>query len=199
MEGNELLLIRVTSILIGSTIFLLLIFGIPFIENNSYENQLKNLKSLDDYVRSSAIVDLSNVGDKIIPTLLTSLEDEEDIQFKVSVIQILGNIGSISTINTLVKHLNHENWRVRFFSAEGLGELNTSQAILSLESLVRREKNKKVVLRALLSLGKISEFNDIEFLKSLLKDGYSFENFIIKEINKMIGNLEAAHKRNIYP
>lgn len=182
--------------MVGFIIFLLLIFGIPFIENNSYEKQLKNLKSTDDYVRFSAIVDLSNVGNKIIPTLLTSLEDEEDILFKVSVIQILGNIGSISTINTLVKHLNHENFRVRFFSAAALGELNSSQAILPLESLVRREKNKKVVFGALLSLGKIDEFNDIEFLKSLLKEGYRFEDFFIKEIKKMIDKIEGDHTVN---
>ncbi len=186
--------------MVGTVILLLLIFGIPFIENKpeneSFEEKFKNLKSSDESVRLSTISELTSMGDKINPILLTAIEKDEDILFKVSVIQILGNIKNVSSINTFIKHLNHDNWRVRFFSAESLGRLNTSQAILPLENLIKREKNKKVILISILSLDKINDFKDIEFLKSLIKEDYKFEDFIIKEIKKMINKIEVTHKVN---
>lgn len=184
--------------MVGTIILLLLIFGIPFIEdkpeNDSFEEKLNNLKSSNESVRLSSIYELTSMGDKINPILLKAIEKDEDVIFKVGVIQILGNIQNESSINTFITHLNHDNWRVRFFSAESLGKLNTSKAILPLENLIKREKNKNVILISLLSLNKISEFEDIEFLKSLIKEGYKFEDFIIKEIKRMINEIELSHK-----
>lgn len=184
--------------MVVTIILLLLIFGIPFVDektkDESFEEKLKNLKSSDESVRLSTISELTSMGDKINPVLLTAIEKDENILFKVSVIQILGNIKNVSSINTFIKHLNHDNWRIRFFSAESLGELNTSQAILPLKNLIKREKNKNVILISLLSLKKISGFKDIEFLKSLIKEDYKFEDFIIKEIKRMINEMELSEK-----
>lgn len=200
MLFKKLLKTRKISILISSITLLLLIFGIPFIENKSenesYEEKLKNLESADEGIRLSAMSKLTSMGNKINPILLSEIEKNEAVLFKVSVIQILGNIQNASSINTFIKHLNHDNWRVRFFSAESLGKLNTSQAILPLENLIKSEKNNNVILVALLSLSKINEFNDIKFLKSLINGDYKFEDFIIKEIKKMTNNIELTLEVN---
>ncbi len=185
-------------VLVGAVILLLLIFGIPFedkSDNMSFEEHLKNLKSSDESIRLSAISELTSMGDKINPNLLTAIEEDENVLFKISVIQILGDIKNLSSINMFIKYLNHDNWRVRFFSAESLGRLNTSHAIIPLKNLIESEKNRNVILVSLLSLNKIDEFEDIEFLKSLLKNGYKFEDvIIIKEIKRLINEIELSNK-----
>ncbi len=186
--------IRKIRILISSTTLLLLVFGIFFIENKteneSYEKELENLKSADEGIRMSAISKLTSMGDKINPVLLSEIEKHDDILFKISVLQILGEIQNVSSVNTYIKYLHHDNWRVRFFSAESLGKLSACQAIIPLEDLIKEEKNSNVILIALLSLDKISEFNNIEFLKDLINSDNKYEAFIIKEIKKMIDNIE---------
>ncbi len=171
-------------------------FGIPFEDKSgsvSFEEHLKNLKSSDERLRLTSISELISMGDKINPNLLTAIEKDENVLFKLSVIQILGDIKNLSSINTFIKYLNHENWRVRFFSVESLGRLNTSQAIIPLKKLIECEKNKNVIIISLLSLNKIDEFEDIKFLKGLLENGYKFEDVIIKEIKRIINEIELSN------
>lgn len=187
------LTIRIAPILIGIIIILLLIFGIPFIGNKTYDYQLENLKNSDYKTRLYAITQLSSVGGEIVPSLLSAVNKEDDILFKVSIIQIFGNIKSVSTIDTLITHLKHDNWEIRFYSAESLGKLNDSKAVIPLKNLIKREKDKRVNFRALLSLGAIDNFNDIEFLESLLKENHKYENYFKKEIKKIINQKSASH------
>ena len=65
-----------------------------------------------------------------------------------------------------------------------------------MKNLIKREKDKRVIYRALLSLAEIDKFKDIEFLESLLRENHKYENYLEKEIKKIINQRSASYNLN---
>lgn len=181
------------SFLIGVIVFTLLVIGIPFSGKDSYhKNLLNDLKSPDPVIRLSAITQLADAGNQVFPMLLDEMNRVDDPQLKISIVQILGNMKNVDAVDVLIKNLNHDSWKIRFFSVESLGKLNSPQAIQPLKKIIVHDNKKQVRLRALLSLAEIEEFRDIEFLKKVIHQSDQYEDILVAEANKIIAKIEGS-------
>ena len=149
-----------------SIIVTFLFVGVPARKTLDHK-YIDDLKNPNDQVRLAAMGEIADWGDRIVPELLVALDREEDVLFKMSALEIVGYIKNRSALNSLVQHLHHGDWRVRFAAAAALGHLNTADAIPALKHTVSADENREVRLGALLSLRKIETFDDVDFLSAL--------------------------------
>lgn len=192
LDGFNYMKIKI-YILIGFVLVFWSLFGIPFIDHereSQLQFQIDHLNSADGRIRLIAAANLVSFGDEALPLLLKTIE-EDNLRIKIEVIQILGFIGNPKAIDPLIKLFDHKHWRVRFFAIDAFRELKAKKVIPLLKSKIVHDENKNVKLAALLTLGKMEEFDDVEFLKSLLRSKDQYEPYYPAEVSKMIERIES--------
>jgi len=170
-------------------------------EEDPLKKQVDNLNSPNPTLRANAFVALLESRDKAVPFLLEAIKETENTQFIIDAIMILDQTGNPQAIDPLIKLFDHDHWRVRFNAIGVFDKFKAKKIIPKLKSKIVYDENKDVRQISLLVLGKMEEFDDIEFLKSLLKSNILYSSYFKAEVNRMIKKIEsrAIRSRNLHP
>lgn len=75
---------------------------------------------------------LENIGSDAVPTMLEMLEDEEDKHALRLGMRCMGLIGDSTATTYLIRHSEHDDWRVRSSACFGLGRMKSHRVITPL-------------------------------------------------------------------
>jgi len=126
------------------------------------------LKDEDHDIRKFACDTLGNIASpKAAPYLISSLNDDPNINVACAAAEALGKIGDKRAVDSLTKALEGNMW-LMCSCAEALGRIGDKRAVESLMSIPSSE-NALVLLSTIKSLGKIGDGRAIDFLLSFSK------------------------------
>lgn len=183
---NIKLLLILLSVLVGIGLFMA---RQVYLERKTFTNSMKHFRNPDVRIREFAEIVLIVGGDRNVPKLLESIEVEEDITVKIGLIKILGKIGNKAATDVVINHLTHEDRDVRLAAAWALAGLNDERAIEPLKTVVITEEDIAIRARALLTIGEIDNFNDVEYFEDLLKND-RFDDSFKQKIKRVIKRIK---------
>jgi len=97
-------------------------------------------------VRMTACRSLSNLGEVVVDTLISLLDDENDFIRNLSLVA-LGEIQNQRCVNPLMDKLNHPDWSTRANAVEALGEIKDPVGIVAIVKLRKKETHPFVLNR----------------------------------------------------
>lgn len=113
---------------------------------------VNNLSHKNNIIRDRTIDSLERIGKPAIPALIKTLETARDDQVKINIIQLLSRSQNSTVLDSLCNMLKSNNWRLRFFGAQALGQIknkNATEALLQLWLIEDRWQVKREVAIAL--------------------------------------------------
>ncbi len=118
---------------------------------------IKALRNHNEWIRVGASMALTNINDrKVIEILEDILLQEEDVNLKCNIVEILGEIGDYRVVGTLLKVLNDDDEQLIWTTVEALGFIGDKMAIKPLLKLLKESNNQETqyyVEGALMQLG----------------------------------------------
>ncbi len=136
------------------------------------------LKDNDPDIRLEASNSLYNFGPIIVDELI-SLLNEDNLNLRLNLIELLGEIGDNKAIESILPFLNDENIFVRIAAVRSLGGFDDEQII---EPLLANLNDKSYMLRnAIVEV--LGSFNN-EKAKDALEKCLDDESYIVRETAK---------------
>ncbi len=110
-------------------------------------------------VAKCVVTSLGKLGDARADTAFLRIMRDEKRDWKVRVItaNAIGKLPESAVLKPLLKYLRDSNWRVRYLSAVGLGELKAKRSLNALEYTASHEEHPEVRDAARISVGKLTE------------------------------------------
>lgn len=159
--------------------------------NIDFEMLYKNLNIIEQ--REKTFAEFIKYGRKSGDYLSEKLTTEKDELIIIDALQIIGFVGCTSCKDGLLIFLNDPNWRIRFFALETLEKLEYGEITSLLPNIIKNDSDRRVKIKAIITLGKYGSKKDIAFLKELSnQEEYKNKN-VNKAINMAILNLKSRH------
>jgi hypothetical protein len=132
----------------------------------------KNSSNEDPRVRHYLALTMGHLGDKrALPTLLTALNDDPQVENQIYTLWALGSIGDNSAVPGVLRQLQHEDPAVRKVAAYVLGSLKDGAAIHDLQ-VALNDANNEVRWNAAMALAQLDDSAGAVLLMGLLDHDY---------------------------
>src|SRR5690606_12178331 len=99
--------------------------------------------------------------------LLKKCNNTKDLFY---ILKSLGQLPSNFKFATLSHLLQHDNSQIRYLTVKNLGKVATNGHGKVFRNLIRNEDNSYVRREAVSSLGRMRDYNNVDFLLALLND-----------------------------
>ena len=138
---------------------------------------------------------------ELINRFRISTGDQSDIEFWQRAAHELAKLGEVA-LSSLLQALKDEDWNVRTWAADALGELNDKQAVIPLVELLA-DSNEQVRIDAAVSLGKLGDQRAVGALLKLLDTQDRVRQHAIRALGRLAGIgvfeslAEAIHDQDI--
>jgi len=107
-------------------------------------------------VRMTACLSLSKMGEPVIDTLISLLDNKVDFVRNLC-IEALGKIKNQRCVDPLINKLNHPDWTTRAFAVEALGEIEDPKGIVAVVRLSEKETHPFVLNRIEYMLNRLNK------------------------------------------
>jgi HEAT repeat protein len=130
--------------------------------------EYQNLSREDEPLYWCAKKALTQIGQPVVPYMLTWLKDWNSSSHREAAAEVLGQIGLVDAIPHLVPLLGERDDKVRRAGADALGDIGSAEAIPHLSSLLRDEVTS-VRNAAIAAMGHTRSASIIQYLLPILK------------------------------
>lgn len=130
---------------------------------------LPHLASEDPRVRANTIEALEYTCDSSVFSHIVPMLQDSNNRVKANAIKALQNNGKEGTLNLLTEMAGSSEVWMRDSAAFALGTIKDSKALKILESLLMRDSNPSVIIKAARSLSQICGRQGINIIKELMK------------------------------
>lgn len=131
---------------------------------------LKGLKSGNWKIRAGSVVALRIIGQYDAVPLLKDMLDDKSHYVRKEVVKSLARVGREDVLDSLERMIHDESRGVRLAAVGGLGRSGRPEVIESLKSVLEREEDAEVRIRAVNSLELIGTTVAFEAMKTALDD-----------------------------
>lgn len=161
----------------GFKVFFILIILLNVSCESKMDKLISNLNDPDEYVRSSAAMELGEIGNIKAVKPLSVLLYEDEPRVKADVAEALGKIGDVKAVEPLIDALKCTNFFVRIKSVEALGKIGDKRAVAPLIEILLEDseflnsKDQSMVHeKTAEALGKIGDHRAVLPLVDLLEN-----------------------------
>lgn len=133
------------------------------------------VKSPDLNTRNAGMTILRNLGSMAIAPIVTALNASEDVDEKIQLLVILGDIKSHLATDTVIKYIDNEDDNVKTTAVESLGKIQDPKAV---KVLLETYKNTDILKYSIVeALGNIAVEDVLPVLIGALESGDMLEYF----------------------